>query len=249
MVSVLLLLGFVIPIAVSCATLQRDGNTWSTARRDPTNQAPDPATTPEAVVQVYAARTYGWRGALGVHTWIAVKPSGAATYKRYEVIGWGVNRGVPAIRVDRMGPDNYWFGSRPEVLVERRGEGVDALIAKIEAAVADYPYPNSYRTWPGPNSNTFVAHVARAVPELRLDLPATAVGKDFLPEGALFASAPSGTGAQVSLFGLLGLLVAAEEGLELNLLGLTVGIDFNDLDLKLPGLGRLGFGSFNRPST
>jgi hypothetical protein len=44
------------------------------------------------------------------------------------------------------------------------------------------------------------------------------------------------------LGGLLGVLVGLEEGLELNVLGLTVGIDPNDAGLKLPLAGRLGFG-------
>src|SRR5205823_11175365 len=101
------------------------------------------------------------------HTWIAVKPSRASSYTRYEVIGWGVDHGSPAIRVNRMGPDNYWFGDRPQKLVDLRGAGVDRVIAKIEAAVARYPYAAHYRTWPGPNSNTFTAWVGRQVPELR----------------------------------------------------------------------------------
>jgi len=189
---------------------------------------------------VYAARTVGWRGVMAVHTWVAVKPSGASSYSRYEVMGWGVQRGAPAVRVNRTGPDNHWFGSRPDLLVDRRGEGVDALIAKVEAAVAAYPYPASYRTWPGPNSNTFTAFIARSVPELKLHLPPTAIGKDYLAGGALAGPTPSGTGVQVSLFGLLGVLAGWEEGLELNVLGLTFGLDVKDPALKLPIVGRLG---------
>lgn len=229
-----------LPLLVSCAALVRDPSWWL-ARRDASGQAPDPATMPEAVLQVYAARAVGWKGILGVHTWIAVKPSGAPSYTRYEVIGWGVDRGVPALRVNRTGPDNYWFGSHPELLVDLRGEGVDTLIAKVEAAVAAYPYPATYRTWPGPNSNTFTAYIGRAVPELRLDLPPTAMGKDYLPDGAPAALAPSGTGLQLSLLGLVGILVGWEEGIEVNVLGLTFGIDLNRPALKLPGIGRLGF--------
>ena len=41
---------------------------WRTASREPAGFAPDPAQTPEAVVQVYAARAVGWRGYFGVHT-------------------------------------------------------------------------------------------------------------------------------------------------------------------------------------
>jgi hypothetical protein len=226
-------------LLIGCSTLVRDPN-WRTARRDSSGQAPDPATTTEAVVQIYAARAVGLKGALGVHTWIVLKPAGAPVYTRYEVVGWGVDRGSPAVRVNRTGPDNYWFGSRPDLLVDVRGDGVDLLIARIEAAVGAYPYPSSYRTWPGPNSNTFTAFVARAVPELRLDLPPTAVGKDFLPGGAPVGLAPSGTGVQISLLGLAGVLVGWEEGVEVNLLGLTFGLDWNRPALKLPGLGRVG---------
>lgn len=213
---------------------------WRHARRDSSGQAPDPATTREAVVQVYAARAVGWRGALGVHTWIAVKLAGAAAFTRYEVIGWGVDRGAPAVRVNRAGPDAHWFGARPDLLVDLRGEAVDALIGRVETAVAAYPYPSSYRLWPGPNSNTFTAHVGRAVPELRLDLPPTAIGKDFLANGSVAAMTPAGRGVQLSLFGLAGLLVGVDEGVEVNLLGLTFGVDFKDPALKIPGFGRVG---------
>ena len=81
--------------------------------------------------------------------------------------------------------------------------------------------------------------MARAVPELRLDLPPTAIGKDYIP-GGIVAKTPSGTGVQVSLAGLLGLMVGKEEGVEINLLGLTFGIDPLDLTVKLPMAGRIG---------
>jgi hypothetical protein len=224
----------------SCSTLERTRGNWWELSREPSGQAPDPATTPEAVVQVYAARTVGWRGLLAVHTWIAVKPSGAPSYTRYEVMGWGVSRGAAALRVNRTGPDNHWFGSRPELLLDLRGPQVDAIVEKVLAAVAAYPYPDSYRTWPGPNSNTFTAFVAREVPELRLNLPSTAIGKDYLAGGAPVGFAPSGTGGQVSVLGLLGITTAWEEGLEINVLGLVFGVDVRRPALKLPAVGRLG---------
>jgi len=232
---------FVLPPLVSgCVFGRPNGVPWYAARRDPSGLAPDPATTPDAVIQVYAARAVAWRGAFAVHTWIAVKPSGAERYSRYEVLGFGVANGAPAVRVDRTGPDNYWFGARPVLVLDRRGPNCDAMIEKIRDAVARYPYPHDYRAWPGPNSNTFTAYVARSVPELGLTLPANALGKDFLPGGAVFDAAPSGTGFQISFFGIAGLLVATDEGVELNLLGLTIGFDFKAPALKLPAIGRLG---------
>lgn len=169
-----------------------------------------------------------------------MKPTGAPRFTRYEVVGFGVANGAPAVRIDRMGPDNHWFGARPQILLDRRGAGVDALIEQVRAAVASYAYPNAYRPWPGPNSNTFLAHIGRQVPELGIHLPSNAVGKDFLPDGGVFAAAPSGSGFQVSLCGLAGILLGAREGLEVNLLGLSFGIDPVRPALKLPAPGRLG---------
>lgn len=232
---VLLLAGPAFVIASGSASLGVD---WSRADRSPAGLAPDPATTPEAVVQVYAARALSWRGAFGVHPWFAVKPAGARAYTVYEVIGWRAYRGLPTVAVSNRDPDGRWFGSQPAVLAELRGAAAEAAIPKIAEAASRYPYAGEYRLWPGPNSNTFAAWIGRAVPELRLDLPATALGKDFLAAPFL-ARAPSGTGWQVNLFGAAGLLVAVEEGVELNLLGLTVGVDPLDLAVKVPGVGRI----------
>jgi hypothetical protein len=213
---------------------------WSQARWDSAGLAPDPATTPEPVVQVYAARAWGWKGIFAVHSWIVMKRARAPVFERYEVVGWGVGRGTPAIRRNMRTIDGYWAGSRPRLLVDRRGPEVEALIDRLEAAIARYPYPDEYRTWPGPNSNTFVAYLGRQVPELGLDMPPTAVGKDYLDHGGLFARTPSGSGFQLSVLGLLGLSIGRAEGLEINLLGLTIGVDPLGLALKLPGVGRLG---------
>lgn len=233
---VLLVLLFV-PVAVSLAVNSPGETAWYAASRAPTGLAPDPAKVREPVVQVYAARTFGRRGALGVHTWIIVKRRDADAFVRYDVVGWS---GPSYVKTDYMSPDALWYGSLPVLLVDRRGDDVEALIPQIEAAVKSYPYANEYRTWPGPNSNTFVAHVARSVPELRVDLPPTAIGKDYMPLTSPFATAPSGTGGQVSLLGVLGLTMALEEGVELNVLGLSLGVDVLNPALRLPGLGRIG---------
>jgi len=225
---------------VACSAFDRWSVPWWKARRDSSGQAPDPATTPEPIVQVYAARAASWRGVFAMHTWIAVKHADAPTWRRYEVLGWGVAHGAPAVRVDRAGPDDYWFGARPELLVDRRGDGAEALIERVEAAVNAYPYQRAYRTWPGPNSNTFTAYVGRAVPDLRLRMPPNAVGKDYLPHGAAFATTPAGRGVQLSLLGVAGVLAGWDEGIEINLLGLTFGVDPRGPAVSLPVAGRLG---------
>jgi hypothetical protein len=213
---------------------------WRTATHRSTGLAPDPAAAPEAIVQVYAARTFGWRGAFADHTWLAAKPAGAAGYTRYEVIGWYAGAGRPVVSIsERRAPDAEWYGNPPRLVRELRGPAAAAVIARLPDAVAAYPYPTTYRAWPGPNSNTFLAHLGRALPELKLALPPTAIGKDYASMGEIVGATPSRTGVQVSLYGLLGVLVGAEEGFEINVLGLVSGIDVHTPALKLPGFGRL----------
>ncbi|GAB7264965.1 hypothetical protein DZJ_15150 [Dickeya ananatis] len=48
-------------------------------------------------------------------------------------------------------------------------------------------------------------------------------------------------GVQVSLLGILGLTVGAEEGIEINILSANLGVDFNPPALRLPFIGRLGY--------
>jgi tRNA (cmo5U34)-methyltransferase len=154
-----------LPLTVSYGIRTAEGALhWSTARRDSSRQAPDPARELGPVVQVYAGRAWGWRGAFGVHTWIATKRRGADHYVRHEVIGWGVRYGADAVRVGPGIPDTYWFGSKPAILADLRGSEVESLIDQIEAAGKLYPYNGRYAVWPGPNSNTFTAFVARLEP-------------------------------------------------------------------------------------
>lgn len=237
MLSLMVLSGLFLLFAI----LVRSANSqdWRTASQAPAGLAPDPAATSEAVVQVYGARTWGWRGNFGVHTWVAVKPAGAGAYTVYEVIGWRLRWADSAVAIHARAPDARWYGNEPELYADKRGEEAEKLIPRIDAAARAYPYANEYTAWPGPNSNTFVAWITRAVPELAVDLPPTAIGKDYLG-GDIFDSAPSGRGVQFSIAGLLGVTLSSIEGLEINLLGLTFGINPFDPALKLPLLGRLG---------
>ena len=216
------------------------GRDYRTADRSSAGIAPPAETTPEAVVQVYGARALNWRGIFGVHTWIATKPPDATQYTIHHVIGWRAYRNLPVVVSAPGIPDGRWFGNDPELLLDIRGDVAAVAIPKIVQATATYPYADEYQLWPGPNSNTFMAYVGRQVPELRMDLPATAIGKDYPINGSIIHGAPSGTGYQLSLLGVFGIMLAREEGFELNLLGLSFGIDILKPALKLPFIGRLG---------
>ena len=220
------------------------GQDWRTASREPVGLAPDPEAHPEAIIQVYGARTVGWKGTFGVHTWVAVKPTDAKQWTVYEVVGWQLRWSDTAVRVSQRAPDGRWFGSEPELYADKRGEGVDALIERIDQAVATYPYAKEYGLWPGPNSNTFTAWLTRHVPEIEADLPGTAIGKDYIRDDIVHKP-PSGRGLQLSLAGLLGFTASSVEGLEVNILGLSFGV--GPSGIKLPLVGRIGGGKLSDP--
>jgi hypothetical protein len=235
-VVVVLVGGPLATLAFGPATLRGD---WSRATHRSAGLAPDPAAHREAVVQVYAARTFGWRGAFAVHTWLAAKPAGADRYTRYEVIGWLARGGGSGLSMQSgRAPDAEWYGAAPLLLRDLRGAQAESVIARLADVASAYPF-DSYRAWPGPNSNTFVAYLARAIPQLGVTLPPHAVGKDYLLPGHVLAATPSGTGWQASLGGVLGVAGGLDEGIEVNLLGLVVGIDLFPPALKLPGVGRI----------
>jgi len=153
---------------------------WRTASRDSAGIAPDPSVTREAVLQVYAASAWGWRGWFADHTWLAVKRKSELTYTVYEVIGWRERRGLPVLRIETDIPDRFWYGEKPRLLADRRGENAAALIEAVELAAHSYPWPRTYKAFPGPNSNTFIAWIAKEVPGLDLDLPFTAIGSGYV---------------------------------------------------------------------
>ncbi|MBE0585993.1 MAG: DUF3750 domain-containing protein [Desulfofustis sp.] len=163
-------------IVTACSS----GANWREASRESAGIAPDPASTNEAVLHVYGADAWGWRGWFAIHTWIAAKRSGDDAYQVYEVIGWRLSRGLPVVRIDPDVPDRYWFGARPELLLERRGDGVDELIDAVDAAARSYPWKSTYQAVPGPNSNTFTAWIAKHVPQLGRHLPFAAIGSGYV---------------------------------------------------------------------
>ena len=229
---------FVSPLVVSAVSyfIFNDITDWRSADRSSVGLLPAPDLHTEAIVRVFSARTVRWRGVFATHSWIVVKPKGASAYRRFDYTAWG-----QPIWVDRFVPDGRWFGRAPQLIFAAGGEHAQEMIPQIEQAIGDYPYrnPGDYRVWPGPNSNTFVAAIISAVPNMRAVLPPTAVGKDFPFDRRWFGRPPSGSGVRLSLSGYLGLIISPVEGLELNILGAVAGFEILRPALKLPGIGRV----------
>lgn len=187
----------------------------------------------EAAIYVMAARTGGLKGAFSVHSWLLVKKPGQARFDRYDVVGWGT-----PVRRNAYSPDARWYSNEPQIHHVITGDAARALIPKVEAAIAEYPWRNrgDYTIWPGPNSNTFVASVIRAVPELRVALPPTAVGRDYPAAGDWIERDGAGD-LRLSLGGYAGVSVGPVTGFEINALGLVAGFDPARGILKVPSFG------------
>ena len=153
---------------------------WRNASREPAGIAPDPSVDKQAVIEFYAADAFSWRGWFAVHTWLAIKPENADEYTVYEVVGWRVDRGQPALHhYTTPTPDRYWYGAKPEKVLSVQGDKAANLIPKVQSVIEEYPWANEYTLFPGPNSNTFPAWVGQQVPELGLDMPFRAIGSGY----------------------------------------------------------------------
>lgn len=231
----LLLFSFLFEL-VGCSTAN-----WRTANRESAQIAPLPKDLSESIFQIYIARAFTWRGYFATHPWIAWKKTTDPQYSVAQVTSWGLRGGKgESLSVIQDIPDRHWFGNKPSIIFEARGKDAEKMIVQAQRLIEDYPYKDSYTLWPGPNSNTFVEHIIRYTPGITVELPSHSIGKDFLTYSHIFAMSPSGSGFQLSIFGLLGFTVGAAEGIEINILSLTFGVDILRPALKIPFYGRLG---------
>ena len=229
---------FLAPLVVRAALYAagNDARTWRSADWSSTGALPPAKDFEPARLVVFAGTTGAWKGIFSVHSWIVYKAANATSWTRYDVVGWGM-----PVRANGWPADGRWYGNMPVAIADVSGAEAEKLIPRVEAAVRDYVYNRAgdYRIWPGPNSNSFTAAVLRAVPELKVTLPANAVGRDFR-DGFYAGRSDSGTGVELSAYGVAGVKLGWIEGVEVNLLGLVAGLDLRHPAVKLPGFGRIG---------
>lgn len=235
MLSILLLLFFLVPAALRLMIWchRSQWQYWDGKDCSATGLLPDPAHHSSAAIYVLAARTSGLKGALASHSWIVIRKPGSRRYERYDKMGWG-----DVIWKDGFAADALWYSNRPVVEHALEGQAAARLIPAIEAAIASYPFAaqGSYCAWPGPNSNSFIAHVLRAAPEIGR-MPATAVGRDFHPRSFL-SWQPAARCVELNLRGYFGVAVGLRL-LEIRFLGLVGGLDLERGAILIPAFGAI----------
>lgn len=206
--------------------------TWSSAGILPLTPSPD-----EATIYVMTARTGGIKGAFATHSWLVLKPLGASTYDRYDVVGWG-----NPVRKNAYDADGHWYSNKPMISYRLTGKKAELLLPQVEKAIAAYRWRKrgDYTIWPGPNSNTFVASVLGQIPGLAAATPSTAIGRDFPVDGRWIGRRKNGA-LFATLGGYFGVVAGGGRGLEINFLGLVAGINPGALEVAIPAFGALRF--------
>ncbi len=224
---------FILPALLHLAvwTFADRPRSWHSANWDSAGILPAPATD-EAAIYLMSARTGGLKGAFASHSWVVIKKPGSPRYDRYDVVGWG-----SPVRKNGYPADGRWYSNEPRIHASVSGQRANELIPLIENAISTYRWRQygDYRTWPGPNSNTFVATVTRDVRGLEAAVPATAVGRDFPADDRWIRF--NGDTLFATLGGYAGFVLGRSRGFEINFLGLVAGINPFRGEVKIPAFG------------
>jgi hypothetical protein len=177
-----------------------------------------------------------WITRFAHHTWLDVKRGSEAAWWRAEVSNSWAGVEFLAIDSETARRDSRWNRRGLRVLAVQKGDEARAIADQLPAACAalDAKYAEGYRTWPGPNSNTFMTDLAGVIPQLRFVFDGNAVGKDW-PDWFAAGATTSGTGLHLET-PLVGAAVGVREGVELHLLSLTAAIRLFPPALALPFL-------------
>jgi hypothetical protein len=168
------------------------------------------------------------------HSWIVANvPGNGVTYPHYRFdYGGG-------------GSDAFsYFGDGDVALhavVHYDGAELLRVVACLRREQSEYLRQHGARDYwpiPGPNSNTFVDSLLRHC-GIHVELPATAIGRDY--RGPIGASVTSlGTGVQLETW-ILGFKVGLQEGVEVHVLDLPIGVHFWPPGITVPvNPGRIG---------
>jgi hypothetical protein len=194
----------------------------------------------EGYVAVLSGEMPGAISQVARHSWIIVNVPGAHQQQyRFE------------LQISGEDPFQYFGTGDVAVhgIVHYEPEELDEVLSCLRRARREYDTQHpDYFPIPGPNSNTIIDYLLRRC-NIHVELPATAIGRDY--RGPIGASVTSrGSGVQLETW-VLGAKLGLEEGVELHLLDMPLGVHFWPPGITVPvNPGRIGFDtSGHRPAT
>lgn len=204
------------------------------------SSGPSAQQTPGPSVRLMRASLPSALGWIAQHYWFAIRTEGE-DFRRWEVWQTADQGGESWGHVHKslFAWDSGVGGGDAELVHEWRGSQARDFARCLTQAGPTYEHRNTYRAWPGPNSNTFVEAMLREC-DLPWTLDGTGIGKDY--RGIVGASMSSGQLGVQAETPLVGILLGLDEGIQVHALSLTFGIDVWPPAILTPfGDGRFGF--------
>jgi hypothetical protein len=172
--------------------------------------------------------------------WLLVHRASQSSFQRYE----NGNTGGTTSPYEGYGGGDVMVHGAVAYSEEELAEKETCL---REASGAYRTEVGSYRMFPGPNANTYVAFLLRRC-GIHIELPSTAIGKDYV--GWVGAGrTESGTGVVLGTVPLA-LRLGLKEGFEVQLFALPFGVHFWPPGITVPvNPGRIGFSTDRHEQT
>jgi len=126
------------------------------------------------------------------------------------------------------------WGERVRILSQSDGAKHPNIFRDIRFFARNYD-DSVYRSYPGPNSNTFVEKLARKVDGVNVILDHNAIGKEV---GFHLGKTNGGTGLEVQT-PVAGIALGVKEGVEVSVLGLSAGINLWPPAVRIPFLPKI----------
>ncbi|MFT5906723.1 MAG: hypothetical protein ACI9E1_002335 [Cryomorphaceae bacterium] len=126
------------------------------------------------------------------------------------------------------------FNERVRILSQSDGLANPHFARDIRAFAASYD-DSVYKSYPGPNSNTFMEKMIRKVEGVSAILDHNAIGKE---NGFYAGKTTGGTGLKLQT-PVLGVALGLKEGVEVSALGLSGGVSIYPPSIRIPFLPKL----------
>lgn len=200
--------------------------------------APSTEKCSEAIIQVYEARENKWKGLVGTHSWVVIKPSYGRSYTVYQVNPNPKNEKRYFLNIEEGVPDFYYYGNKPQLVCEVRGKEAVLLIKKMKQIVQDYPYKKEYDFFSGPNGNTFTQYIMDSL-QIKGSLSPLAIGKNFEEKWVSVRMLPEGY--RFNLKGVLSCELSKSDGVIFSVFGVALGVNPKRKEVVLPLVGVISF--------
>jgi len=139
--------------------------------------------------------------------------------------------------IERTALDEPFQKQEAELIVELSGIQAEKALHSIEIALKKYPFLEEELRLIGPNNNTLNTFILRKLGSEQ-DLPSNAMGKDYIGSGLKWIYQPAHESFTVSFSGYMAAIFSKEK-IRFSVLGLSLGYDWHNEVVYLPGFGDL----------